>query len=337
MRGMRKLTIKLPKTSYTPREEIQGSIELVCDKPFNSKGTTISIQGVLQVTGEASPEVQPKDKIIIETKTAGQALLAEKILLSPPKRYDSGTHKFDFSFQLPSSVYNVGNTLEISSGLIPSYDGKHASVEYSIQALVEVSRFRDVKSKIPLSIFIPVKRTDKESKLFVVEKGEKIVEFETFTPVFCLGSPYELRYRLNSYPLISKVRFEIIHKESTRVEYATKSHSRSLTKVDVRPRKQDINKWQTLKLNPRLSTPQSFESKLITSETVLKVRVELTDLTKKDTTLRLIAGHCSVKKARSEEPTNFCPQCKEELGDFSGIIRPDGSVICPKCFKRFIP
>ncbi|MHA2080849.1 MAG: hypothetical protein ACW99H_06870, partial [Candidatus Thorarchaeota archaeon] len=106
---MRKLTIKLPKTSYTPGEEIRGSIELVCDKPFDSKGTTISIQGILTAKGEASPSIQPKDKIVIETKTAVQALLAETILLSSPKRYDPGTHKFDFSFQLPSSVYYTRN------------------------------------------------------------------------------------------------------------------------------------------------------------------------------------------------------------------------------------
>ncbi|MHA2312474.1 MAG: hypothetical protein ACXADC_15825 [Candidatus Thorarchaeota archaeon] len=333
---MRKLAIKVPKTSYTPGEEIRGSLELVCDKPFDSKGTTISVQGVLEAKGEAYPKA-PKGKIAVETKTAVQALLADSNMLSAPRRYEAGTHTFDFSFQLPSSTYNMKSNLDISSGLLPSYEGKHASIKYSIQAEIEVSRFRNVKTTTPLFIFIPVERTSKGMQLHVVEKGEKLVEFETDTRVSCIGSPFELRYRFNSYRLISKVRFELLHKESTKVEYAKNSHSRSLWKADVRPRKQDINKWQTLNIEPRSRTPQSFQTKQITSETLLKVTAELTDLTSKENTVRLIAGHCPVRKAQTETPRHSCPNCKEELTNISGIVRPDGSVICPKCFTRFTP
>ncbi|MHA2386365.1 MAG: hypothetical protein ACXAEE_09170 [Candidatus Thorarchaeota archaeon] len=328
--------IKLPKTSYTPGEEISGSLEVVCDKPFNSKGTTISIQGIMKVKGESYPKAQ-KDKIVVETMTMVQALLGEAILLSPPRRYEAGTHRFDFSFHLPPSTYCVRDNLDITSGLLPSYDGKYASIEYSIQAEIEVSRFRNIKSKTPLFIFIPMERTSKKLQMHVVEKDDKIVDFETDTRELCIGSPFELRCSLNLYQLISKVRFEILHNEFTKVEYATSSHSQSYCKVDVRPRKQDMKKWQTLVLEPRRSIPQSFKTEHVTSELVLKATVQLTDLSKKETSVRLMAVHCPVKKAQPKATRHSCPLCKEELPDISGVVRPDGSVICPKCFKRFMP
>ncbi|MFW9864173.1 MAG: hypothetical protein ACFFEX_17360 [Candidatus Thorarchaeota archaeon] len=333
---MRKLVIKLPKASYTPGEEISGSLEVICDKPFDSNGTTISIQGIMEVKGESYPDA-PKDKIIIETKTLVQALLGEAILLSPPRRYEAGTHKFNFSFHLPPSTCRIRDNLEISSGIFPSYDGRYASIEYSIQAEIEVSRFRNVKTKTPLSIIIPVERTSKRLQMHVVEKGEEIVEFETDTRDLCIGSPLELRCRFNSYQLISKVQFEIIHNESTRVEYARNVHSQTYCKVDVRPRKQDIGKWQTLVLEPKHNMPQSFRTKHVRSEAVLKVTVQLTDRSKKESLVRLMAIRCSPRKVQTEVPKHYCPHCQEELSDISGVVRPDGSVICPKCFKRFTP
>ncbi|MFW9847126.1 MAG: hypothetical protein ACFFD6_10280 [Candidatus Thorarchaeota archaeon] len=333
---MQKLKIRLPRTSYTPGEIISGSLELICDKPFDSKGTTISIQGLLEVKGESYPEA-PKGKIVAETKTMVQSLLADTILLSPRRRYEAGTHKFDFSFHLPSSTYNMRSNLDISSGPIPSYNGKYASIEYSIQAEIEVSRFRNIKARTPLLIFFPAEGTRRELQMHIVEKEHRVVEVEADSRELCIGSPYELRYRLNSYQLISKVRFEILHKEFTKVDYATNSHSQSYCKEDVRPRKHDLEKWQTLVFEPNRSLPQSFKTKHVTSETVLKATVQLTDLTKKETTIRLMVGHCPVVKAQTEASRQFCPHCREALTDIAGVVRPDGSVICPKCFKRFMP
>ncbi|MCK5264013.1 MAG: hypothetical protein KAR03_00265, partial [Candidatus Thorarchaeota archaeon] len=37
-----------------------------------------------------------------------------------------------------------------------------------------------------------------------------------------------------------------------------------------------------------------------------------------------------------EGPTQNCPYCNSEISS-DGIVRPDGYVICPKCFKRFLP
>ncbi|MHA1928581.1 MAG: hypothetical protein ACTSV2_08395 [Candidatus Thorarchaeota archaeon] len=33
---------------------------------------------------------------------------------------------------------------------------------------------------------------------------------------------------------------------------------------------------------------------------------------------------------------NCCPHCDSDIS-ISGVIRPDGFVVCPKCFKRFMP
>jgi len=333
---MRKLSIKIPKTSYTPGEEISGVLEFDCDKPFDSKGTSISIQGIQKVSAEYLAKITD-DAIEIEKETVIQPLLKEEILLSPPKRFEAGTYKFEFTFHLPPSTYHRGDNLRISSGLIPSFDGKHASVEYSIQAEIEAQRFRDVKTRTPLFIHIPIEKKSRELKMSVVEKEMTIVEVEADALDFCIGSPIALRCRLNNYELLSKVRFEIVHREFTQIKHASNSHSRSLCRTDVRPRKQDIERWQTLVLEPRKNMPQSFRTKHITSETVLKVLVHLTDYSREEKLVHLMAIHCPIKRAKSEATTYTCPNCQKELGDLTGVVRPDGSLICPKCFKRFIP
>lgn len=333
---MRKLSIKLPKTSYTPGEEISGVLEIDCDKPFDSEGTSISIQGIQKVSAEDLAKVTD-DAIEIEIETVIRPLLKEEILLSPPKRFEAGTHKFEFTFHLPPSTYHRRDNLRISSGLIPSFDGKHASVEYSIQAEIEGKRFRDVRTRTPLFIHIPIEKKSRELKMSVVEKEMRIVEVEADALDFCIGSPIALRCRLNNYELLSKVRFEIVHREFTQIKHASNSHSRSLCRKDVRPRKQDLERWQTLVLELQKNMPQSFKTEHITSETVLKVSTQLTDYSKKENLVHLMAIHCPIKKTKSETTKYTCPNCQKELGDITGVVRPDGSLICPKCFKRFIP
>jgi hypothetical protein len=40
--------------------------------------------------------------------------------------------------------------------------------------------------------------------------------------------------------------------------------------------------------------------------------------------------------AKRDSTENLCPHCNAKLS-VSGLVRPDKSVICPKCFKRFTP
>ena len=43
-----------------------------------------------------------------------------------------------------------------------------------------------------------------------------------------------------------------------------------------------------------------------------------------------------VTKIQQGISPNCCPHCNSEVS-ISGVVRPDGSVVCPKCFKRFRP
>ena len=45
----------------------------------------------------------------------------------------------------------------------------------------------------------------------------------------------------------------------------------------------------------------------------------------------------SVPAAASESKKVACPKCGFLQDPTLGIVRPDGSVICTKCFERFIP
>jgi len=44
----------------------------------------------------------------------------------------------------------------------------------------------------------------------------------------------------------------------------------------------------------------------------------------------------SVDGVQQDSAQNRCPYCNSEIS-ISGIVRPDGFVVCPKCFKRFMP
>ncbi|MDH4212414.1 MAG: hypothetical protein OEV85_00680 [Candidatus Thorarchaeota archaeon] len=62
----------------------------------------------------------------------------------------------------------------------------------------------------------------------------------------------------------------------------------------------------------------------------------LTEQTKKhspEPELRKLGGNVPETQQGS---TQNCPSCNSEIS-ISGIIRPDGFVVCPKCFKKFKP
>ena len=339
---MRKLSIKLQKTEYHPGDDVTGVVELECDKPFDSKKTFVSIKGeffakasklALGYQGRPRKDIQHMEQQFID----------DTIILAENKRYEEGTHTFDFSFKLSDTGYQLKEESIESSSLFPSYNGKNSFVKYEIDSEIDVSRISSVKAKAPFEVLIPFNGVSKsEIDETIVEKDELLVEIKMNSNVCCAGEPFEVKYNVVTQLEIKKIRFELKHNEITKVKGLTGKSEVDLATTSIIPRH---GKWYSVVLSPTKAV-QSFVSDNIENQVYLKITVERPRFNWQELTIPILYGPCpdnlkpviieeEFKPAR-EDFLNSCPNCSAEI-DIGGLIKPDGTVICSKCFKRFKP
>jgi hypothetical protein len=274
--------------------------------------------------------------------------------LSEAKQYEEGNHSFTFAFKLPIPDYHFIDGTYIPSGLYPSYEGKNSSIRYFVQASINISRIRGISAEIPISVSIPfdewsskLEWSKLETQKTVVDKEENLVDLELGNPVYCIGEPYEVKYRVNTKSRINKIRFELYHRESTNVKGYNGKHEIRLCETDIIPQEEDFREWISIVLQTDHTNILSFISSNIRCQVILKVTVERPRWNWLEITIPLLSGHCpdELKPVLTKKKPlgsardafqNKCPHCDAEL-DVGGMVRPDGTVICPKCFKRFTP
>ncbi|MFW9804593.1 MAG: hypothetical protein ACFFFC_18185 [Candidatus Thorarchaeota archaeon] len=291
---MRKLSIILPKTAYTPREAIAGVLEVTCDKKFDSKETSISFVGTIKAEGYELKR-RPGGGFIQETTKLEKNLVEGTIVLSEEKRYEEGSHTFNFSFQLPASKSNFTENLNITSGLLPSREGISEAIKYLIHANIKVSRFKSERAQIPITIYIPLEEWPKvvKSEKSILDKDENILDLETDTDLYCIGHPYELRYRINTTEKIRKLKFGFFHVEYARLGGGGRKEIR-LYDMEI-THNGGLHEWQTVTLQPDREFPQSFNTDVLESTLLLAVRVEYSKRKAAETELHLLAQYCPEK------------------------------------------
>ncbi|MCK5265358.1 MAG: hypothetical protein KAR03_07095, partial [Candidatus Thorarchaeota archaeon] len=280
------------------------------------------------------------------TRKTSRKLLDHFIVLSEATRYSEGKHRVPFSFRLPDSGYELThNYSESLNTLLPSYAGMNAQITYTIYAKLDLSIARRFSAKIPVTISISDEGVKKKPiKDAVYDIGASILDIEAPTQLYCTGSPYELRFRSNSRHRTTKIIFEISHGETTTVlgikEFALKVLSQAVVVPEG-----NIFGWQTVVLPSQHSTVKTFNLfEMLRSYVSLGITVERYKQSKLGNTIRLLSLRCpetlktqiSPKPGSKVEAHNSCPHCGSEMA-VGGMVRPDGLVICPNCFKKFKP
>ena len=130
--SMREVTLYTEKSEFIPGEEISGHVVVTTDKSFTCNRVTLKLTG-LEYTHYQAGKVH-----VSETHD----VLGEELILWEGGNIHSGDTRFEFRYTLPE-------------GIPPSHNGLFGEISYSAEAVVEVDRARDPKSKIDLNILAP--------------------------------------------------------------------------------------------------------------------------------------------------------------------------------------
>ncbi|MHA2396329.1 MAG: hypothetical protein ACXAC0_06455 [Candidatus Thorarchaeota archaeon] len=285
---MREVAILLPKGVYSPGDSITGILEVTTDKEFDSKSTSITFDGRIKASVHGIPSVS-RGKIQQQTGKINSNIVEGTIVLAEDKHYPEGKHTFNFSFDLPTSECTFQENLYIKSGMFPSHKGSVSSVEYMLYAAVEISSFTTLRAQIPITIIVPL---DEYPKIVKNERSLKDVIFlETDSDLFCIGKPYEVRYRIKEGAKVKKIQLELVNFESVSSQGLFASSSISLYKTEI-IRQGRVSEWQTIVLEPDVEIPQSFKCDVLVCTLQLNVTAELGRFKKVQGKLSLLAHHC---------------------------------------------
>jgi len=327
---MTSMKIILPTLDYLPGDEVNGILEIECEKPFNSRKTLIRFVGELYAQASTP-----------ENTNVHLILMDHSIVLSEATRYPEGKHRINFSFRLPDSGYNlIHNYSKPIDTLYPSYQGANAQITYVIHAKLDLSMRKSITTNVPIIISIPDEGLLNEPvREDVIGYGELILYLEADTQLYCTGSPYVLRYRLNTVNKINTIKCEITHSEVTQIAGNYTAYTKVLSKGIVNPEMNQYE-WQTIILPSYRTTVKTFSIPEFRSSVSLGISVELPRRQRIITTIPLVSLKCPEKLkpviGKKIGTENNCPHCGAEM-TLGGMVRPDGFVICPKCFKKFKP
>ncbi|MHA1943887.1 MAG: hypothetical protein ACW96M_05765 [Candidatus Thorarchaeota archaeon] len=347
---MVKLKIVLQTMAYKPGDEVTGSLDIECENPIESRKTKVGIVGEFQAkatdpTGKARKSSWTRG--LPETKKTSRKLIDHFIVLSGATRYPEGKHRVPFSFRLPKSGHKLTHNYqsEFMDTMLPSYEGMNAEITYTIHASLELKPVRSISAKTPVTIAIPDEGIRKKTiNDAVYDSGASILDIKAPTQLYCTGSPYELKFRSNSRHRTTKITFEIYHGETTTILGNRENAVKVLSRAVVVP-KGNLFGWQTVVLPSQHSTVKTFNFfENLKSYVSLGIIVERYKQSKLRNSIRLLSLRCpeTLKTPITRKPgskvkgQNSCPHCGSEMR-VGGMIRPDGLVICPKCFKKFKP
>lgn len=357
---MRTVKIVVPKMRYTTGEVIAGFLEIECDEPFNSKRIEVEFSGNLYARGYKSivravgsaPPLSGVDNSGWELKGN---FIRGKNTISEDQHFDEGKTRIEFSIQIPdTAIYFEGSSMKQRGLLYPTYEGENASIKYLLLAKVTLSRINSLTATIPIIVSIAVEgliegasllAIDEFTQQSIVDRNSSIMDISIDSVLYCIGSPLVFKYRLNTSQNIKRIIFEFSESEMIKIEDSHGMHTENLRTYIREPGQLKVDEWEVIVMNPKRNLFQHYASNVLRIFAALAITVERSGRMKKPLTthIPLLAFECPnelkpvvPESESSKEAQKECPNCGGKIS-IEGLVRPDGRVICPKCFKKFIP
>ena len=256
---MRELEILLSKEEFIPGDTVNGTLVIRTDDDFECQGVQITFRG-----DEVAKVLVHAGKVTIvhsETREhANQTLDMVWDSIIP-----SGETRREFSFRLPEDVPG-------------SYDGIHGRIRYVLQAQVQISWARDLKSEMKLQV---VSRPSSEvldsrsQEAMIEHDGNILLRVEATREDVILGDRFPFRLLLSPLVKIRGVRAEIIGYEHV----APKGHARDAENVLATSYIEDDHirrdSWMEMNIQTEPSWKSSFKTELIDYTHRLKVTLDI--------------------------------------------------------------
>jgi hypothetical protein len=270
---MRRIDIQLNNQSPTAGDVVDGHVLVTSDKEFKCERLFVILRGremvrVIVHVGNTAVVFQDKREHIDYRLDLGEKLTIRK-----------GESRYDFSFTLPSHIPG-------------SYKGKHASIEYTIEAKAEISRARDLKSKQDINMefksgldveSVPGTKSDS-----IENEGITLVKADTTRDRFKLGNNVTFRFYVDREAKMKGIRAEIIGMEHVEPE-GNKTDSKKTLAENYYP-DDEIRRdsWTEGTLPTDVSWVESFTTDIIKHTHILKVTIDVARRRDKDIEIPIV-------------------------------------------------
>ncbi|MFW9963534.1 MAG: hypothetical protein ACFFCX_08225 [Candidatus Sifarchaeia archaeon] len=250
---MREVTIYTEKDQYLPGDKISGHILVSTDKPFTCNRI------MLKIRGKEYTHYQAGKVHVSETND----LLNEEINIWEGGDIQSGDSRFEFEFMLPEDIP-------------PVHKGVFGVIDYSIEAVAEVDRALDPKSKRDLRIgtFPPPYIPEPLDQAPLREEKENL-QAEIPTDIIRPNREFVVRFMVGERSRIKGVRLDIAQREDVSCQGRSLNSMKLVREKHIPITYNDYERWIEETLFEDWNTLLPFEGKLIKSSIVLKVVLEI--------------------------------------------------------------
>ncbi|MBN2228066.1 MAG: hypothetical protein JW779_00615 [Candidatus Thorarchaeota archaeon] len=257
---MRDVEIIATKTQYKAGETVEGHVIIKCDDDFKHNGIHITFKGrehtrIVVSTGKTT-HVHTDEHVYFEDTS----------YLQEAGSMQAGEKRLPFSFQFPDN----------SEGTLSSYSGRNGWIEYTLEAVVEISWASDLKEKKDLDFRQAMEKLPQQLQHQCAERdGYPVLDVEIENNSFCLGDPVSLRFRVAHDAKIREVRVELKSDEIVHAGKLERNSWKTLAKQSIDDDEVQRGVWMDIQLDTDESMQATFNRPIIRNEVSLKVTLNI--------------------------------------------------------------
>ena len=241
------------KKEFLPGEDVSGHVIVSSDNTFNCNRI------ILKLRGKEYTHYQAGKVHVTDTHMT----LDEDVTIWEGGDIHSGDTRFDFSFKLPEDIP-------------PVHEGVFGMVDYSVEAVVEINRALDPKSKMNLIVYAhpPAYIPEKMEQPAIREEQEHLVA-EIPTDIIRPKKGILVRFLVKERSRIKGVRLDIAKHEEVTCQGRNLGSTSEVNQKHVPITYNDFDRWIEETVIADWDKVIPFEGKLIKSSIVLKVVLEI--------------------------------------------------------------
>ncbi|MHA2395618.1 MAG: sporulation protein [Candidatus Thorarchaeota archaeon] len=250
---MRKVSIYTEKDQFRPGDEVSGHVVVSTDETFTCNRVILKLRGKEYTHYQAG-------KIHVNES---HDLLDDDITILEGGAIHSGDTRIEFSFKLPEELPST-------------HDGFYGEVNYSVEAVVEVDRSRDPKSKLHLIVYgiSPPYIPEPLDRLPLREEKEYL-QAEIPTDILRPNKGLVVRFLVKERSRIKGVRIDIVKHEDVVCQGRNLNSSSGISEKHIPLTFNEFDRWIEETIHEDWSSMVPFEGKLIKSSLYLKVVLEV--------------------------------------------------------------
>jgi len=250
---MRDVSIYIEKNQFWPGDEVSGHVVVSTDSSFTCNRI------ILKLRGKEYTHYQAGKVHVSET----HQILEDDIIIWEGGNIQSGDTKFEFEFTLPEDIP-------------PTHGGYFGQIDYSIEAVIEVDRSLDPKSKMELNVFTRAPSFIPEPlDRLPIRKEEEHLHAEIPTDILRPNKGLEVRFRVKERSRIKGVRLDIVKHDDIICQGRNLDGDTGISEKRIPITFRDFDRWIEETIVEDWSNMSPFEGKLIKSSLMLKVVLEV--------------------------------------------------------------